>query len=83
MSTDTNQKHRQPEDKGAKQVAPTSVQATRPSSKEDAHSTHDNQTQQRKILEMNVKGGQARQHPETVAGQHATGSFTGENKEKK
>jgi hypothetical protein len=82
MSAKAREKDTHDEHKGAKGVAPTAVQSTRPSSKEDAHKTHDNQAQQRKVLEMNVKGGQAQRHPETVAGQHSTGSFTGENKKK-
>ena len=37
---------------------------------------------QREALQDNVAGGQAQQHPETPAGQHATGSFpTGTEKE--
>jgi hypothetical protein len=40
-------------------------------------------TEQRRVLEMNVKGGQAHRHPDTPAGIHSTGSFTGENKHKK
>lgn len=44
---------------------------------EDAQVTGTSRSLQRRVLGLNVEGGQAQQHPETPAGQHATGSFTG------
>jgi hypothetical protein len=32
------------------------------------------------LLHRNSSDGAAREHPETVAGQHATGSFTGKKR---
>ena len=45
---------------------------------EDARVTGTTRSLQRRVLGLNVDGGQAQQHPETPAGQHATGSFTGD-----
>jgi hypothetical protein len=56
-----------------KQEPPASVQPIEP---EDPRQTGSSKPIQREILEQNVREGQAREHPETVAGQHATGSFT-------
>jgi hypothetical protein len=56
-----------------KQEPPTSVQPIEP---EDPRQTGSSKPAQRELLEQNVRDGQAREHPETVAGQHATGSFT-------
>ena len=53
---------------------PTSVQ---PVEAVDPKESAGDQHLQKKILNENVKGGAAEQHPETPAGQHATGSFTG------
>jgi hypothetical protein len=59
----------------AKGQAPTSVQPVEP---EDAYLTGVSRSLQRRLLGLNVEGArpQARTHPEAVAGQHATGSFT-------
>jgi hypothetical protein len=73
----------QEEEKTAKKIAPTAVQPTHTPGPDDAHRLHDSHSQQRKVLEMNVKGGQAQRHPDTPAGIHSTGSFTGENENKK
>jgi hypothetical protein len=56
--------------------APTSVEHTEP---EEQFESGGKQQQQREVLQENVAGGagQAERHPEQVAGQHATGSFTG------
>ncbi|MGI8771407.1 MAG: hypothetical protein ACR2JE_08210 [Acidobacteriaceae bacterium] len=56
--------------------APTSVEHTEPEKHFESAGQH---SKQRRALEENVKGdaGQAQPHPEQVAGQHATGSFTG------
>jgi hypothetical protein len=54
--------------------APTQVQPVQP---EDASATGDQHDQQREHLKRNVTEGQTQRHPETPAGQHATGSFTG------
>lgn len=56
-----------------KHEAPASVQSVEP---EDPRLTGSSKPMQRELLERNVRDGQAREHPETVAGQHATGSFT-------
>jgi hypothetical protein len=66
----TDVKHDPP---AGKHAPPTSVQPVEP---EDAHQTGGSKPVQREVLEKNVRDGQAREHPETVAGQHATGSFT-------
>ena len=47
-----------------------------PAEADDARSTGSNR-RKGKVLQMNVKGGQAQQPRGTPAGQHATGSFTG------
>jgi len=44
---------------------------------EDAQLTGTSRSLQRRVLGLNVEDGQAQEHPETPAGQHATGSFTG------
>ncbi len=43
---------------------------------EDAYLTGTSRSLQRRVLGLNVDGHHAQQHPETPAGQHATGSFT-------
>lgn len=53
---------------------PVSVQPVEP---EDPQKAGSSKPEQREVLKDNVKGdGAAQPHPETVAGQHATGSFT-------
>jgi hypothetical protein len=52
---------------------PASVQHIEP---EDPRHTGSSKPMQRELLRRNVRNGEARPHPETVAGQHATGSFT-------
>jgi hypothetical protein len=52
----------------------TSVQPTEP---QDARVTGASRSLQRPLLGLNVERGQNQEHPETPAGQHATGSFTG------
>jgi hypothetical protein len=68
--------HDQEETAAATTQAPTSVQPVEP---EDAYLTGVSRSLQRRLLGLNVEGsqGQSRPHPETVAGLHATGSFTG------
>jgi hypothetical protein len=57
----------------------TSVHPVEP---EDKRASGTNASRQREALHHNIEGGQAQQHPETPAGQHATGSFpTGTEKE--
>lgn len=57
-----------------KHEPPAAVQPVEP---EDARHLGSGKPVQREMLEKNVKGdGAAQPHPETVAGQHATGSFT-------
>lgn len=49
---------------------------------EDAHVTGTSRSLQRRVLGLNVNDGQAKQHPQTPAGQHATGSFSGKKSER-
>jgi hypothetical protein len=63
------------EEESSAQQAATSVHPVEP---EDARVTGTTRSLQRRVLGLNVDGGQAQQHPETPAGQHATGSFTGD-----
>ena len=60
----------------APQEAPTGVQPVEPANSQPA-----GKDQQSHALKLNVEGsaGQGQRHPDTPAGQHATGSFTGEN----
>ncbi len=53
---------------------PASVQ---PVEAEDPKQSGGHTPLQKRILNENVEGGAAQQHPESPAGQHATGSFTG------
>jgi hypothetical protein len=53
---------------------PASVQ---PVEAEDPKESAGDHHLQKKVLNENVKGGASQQHPESPAGQHATGSFTG------
>jgi hypothetical protein len=62
-----------------KSNAPTSVQHIEPT---DGATAGDKQEEQHQALEKSAKNKQAEPHPETVAGQHATGSFTGERPSK-
>jgi hypothetical protein len=55
------------------QEHPVSVQPIEPA---DPRQTGSSKTDQRQLLNRNVRDGAAREHPETVAAQHATGSFT-------
>jgi hypothetical protein len=67
------------DEKAAKHQAPTSVQPVEP---EDAYLTGVSRSLQRRLLGLNVDGGQgqAKPHPEaTAAGLHSTGSFTGKS----
>lgn len=52
----------------------TSVQHVRPS---DSSVAGNKESSQKKALAMNATGKQTQRHPDTPAGQHATGSFTG------
>ena len=68
----------------AKQSAPTSVQPGHtPMQPKDAHLVGAGREEQIRLLKKNVEEGQAERHPDLPAGQHATGSFTGENEKKK
>ncbi len=58
----------------SKHEAPAGVQTVEP---EDPSLTGGGHSSQKELLEHNVRAGHAQQHPETPAGQHATGSFTG------
>lgn len=67
----------------SKHVAPTTVQPTQPSSGSSRKPAAPDRAEQRDLLKKNVTERQGQRHPDTPAGQHATGSFTGENPEKK
>ena len=78
---------RKPDPSSQKQQADTPAQqpatSVHPVEPEDKKATGNSQRQQRKVLEMNVgKGGNAQGHPDTPAGQHATGSFPTGTEEK-
>jgi hypothetical protein len=60
--------------------APTSVEHTQP---EEHFESGGQSTDQRQVLQENVRGGQAQRHPEQPAGLHSTGSFTGTPEEPK
>jgi hypothetical protein len=53
---------------------PSSVQ---PVEAEDPKESAGDHHLQKQVLNENVEGGASQQHPESPAGQHATGSFTG------
>jgi hypothetical protein len=55
------------------QEHPVSVQPVEP---EDPRKVGSSKPPQREILRKNVSEGHAQEHPESVAAQHATGSFT-------
>ncbi len=66
------------EDKASAQKPETSVHPVEP---EDTKSMAKGGDRQNEVLGQNVDGkgkGDAQPHPETPAGQHATGSFTGD-----
>ncbi|HEX3438510.1 MAG TPA: hypothetical protein VHT24_17195 [Pseudacidobacterium sp.] len=75
--------HNQEEHIAAKHRAPTTVQSTpTPVEPEEAALAGVSRSHQHRILRLNSEGRQAQRHPETPAGIHSTGSFTGENKKK-
>jgi hypothetical protein len=65
------------EHNASKPSSPTSVQ---PIETEGVSVDDKKKSEQNKALKHNVETGQHQRHPEEVAGQHATGSFTGQNK---
>jgi hypothetical protein len=70
----------QPKAKPAAETQPptTSVHPAEPSREpENAQREGTSQARQRQALGKNVESHQVEPHPETAAGQHATGSFTG------
>ena len=68
------------ENASAKQSGPTSVQSVQP---DDPQLSGAGREEQHRLLKKNVQDGKAERHPDLPAGQHATGSFTGENEKKK
>lgn len=75
---DPDPRSREHEDKATAQQPATSVHPVEPPIEpDDAKVTGTSPSLQRRVLGLNVEGGQAQEHPETPAGQHATGSFTG------
>jgi hypothetical protein len=81
-STPSSHNHAAPEfreyeDNASTHQAATSVHpAEPPVEPEDAYLTGTSRSLQRRVLGLNVNGHHAQPHPETPAGQHATGSFT-------
>ena len=68
----------------AKRAAPTSVQSGPvPVNDKEAQLTGAGREELQRLLKDNYEKGKAMPHPDVPAGQHATGSFTGENKNKK
>ena len=75
---------RSEEHASARRSAPTSVQPTpTPVEPEEARLTGAGDKEKNRLLKQNVEEGNAERHPDLPAGQHATGSFTGENEKKK
>lgn len=73
---------RKAEQKASAEQPETSVHPVEPSAEaDDARSAGSNRGK-RKVLQMNVRGGQAQQPKGTPAAQHATGSFTGRSRKK-
>jgi hypothetical protein len=75
MASNSGSKHSgkiKSEPPAAKPEPPASVQPIEP---EDPRHTGSSKPQQRELLQQNVDG-QSQEHPESVAAQHATGSFT-------
>ena len=68
------------QDKASAQQPSPSVTPVEP---EDAYLTGTSRSLQRRVLGLNVQGGQAQGHPEDPAAQHATGSFTGKSSRRK
>lgn len=74
---------RKAEQKGSAEQPETSVHPTEPSAEADDARSAGSSRKKGKVLQMNVKGGQAQQPRGTPAGQHATGSFTGSSRGRK
>ena len=76
--------HKAEEHASAKHAAPTSVQpGPTPVKNQEARTVGAGKEEQNRLLKENYEKGRAEPHPDVPAGQHATGSFTGENKNKK
>jgi hypothetical protein len=74
--------HEQAQHEQAHQQQASVQPSAPPVEPEDAYLTGTSRSLQRRVLGLNVDGHHAQQHPESPAGQHATGSFTdrdGEN----
>jgi hypothetical protein len=83
-STVHKKKHKAEEDASAKRSAPTSVQPEHtPLKPEEARLVGAGSKEQQRLLKKNIEEGTAEGHPDLPAGQHSTGSFTGENEKKK
>ena len=68
----------------AKHAAPTSVQSgPTPIKNHEAKTVGAGREEQNRLLNDNFEKGRAQPNPAVPAGQHATGSFTGENRNKK
>lgn len=76
--------HRKPDPRSAQHADESSAQqpetSVHPLEPEDKRATGTSGSRQREMLRDNVEGGQTQQHPDTPAGQHATGSFSGRGK---
>ncbi len=67
--------HRNPAERAVSLYRPPA--SVQPVEAEDPKESAGDHRLQKKVLNENVEGGVAQQHPESPAGQHATGSFTG------
>lgn len=79
----TSQSHPSDSQHNAQQQQASVQPSPPPVEPEDAYLTGTSRSLQRRVLGLNVDGHHAQQHPETPAGQHATGSFTDKETTKK
>ena len=82
-SKDQSTSQKAEEHASARHAAPTSVQPDSAPAEEDGSLAGAGKDEQHRLLKDNVEKGKAERHPDLPAGQHATGSFTGENEYKK
>ena len=75
QATHTDTATIKPEPAPGKHESPASVQSVEP---EDPRHTGSSKSMQRTLLRHNNEHGHTHHHPESVAAQHATGSFTTE-----
>ncbi|MFP5226181.1 MAG: hypothetical protein ACLGXA_01030 [Acidobacteriota bacterium] len=74
-----SESHQKPDPRSAQHEQESSAQQSQtsvhPVEPEDKRAAGTSGSRQNEILQQNVGEGQAKRHPETPAGQHATGSF--------